>query len=97
MHGGSRGAVQHTPKAFSQASRRPRAHLHPHPRPRSFWPAANLVTFTLDPSRRVAFLGVAGIAWNSLLSYLNSSPQAAQAQPQTQTQPQAQPKAGKRG
>lgn len=39
-----------------------------------FWPAANLITFTLDPSRRVAFLGVAGIAWNSLLSYLNSRP-----------------------
>jgi hypothetical protein len=31
-----------------------------------------MVTFSLDPSKRMAFLGFAGIAWNSLLSYLNS-------------------------
>jgi hypothetical protein len=37
-----------------------------------FWPVANMVTFSLDPSQRVAFLGVAGVVWNSVLSYLNS-------------------------
>ena len=38
-----------------------------------YWPVVNLVTFSLPPSRRIAFLGISGIAWNSLLSYLNSS------------------------
>jgi hypothetical protein len=38
----------------------------------AFWPAANLITFRLDPSKRLAFLGVAGVGWNAVLSYLNS-------------------------
>lgn len=37
-----------------------------------YWPAANLITFQLPPSRRIAFLGIAGIAWNAGLSYLNA-------------------------
>ncbi|GBF99436.1 hypothetical protein Rsub_11922 [Raphidocelis subcapitata] len=37
-----------------------------------FWPAANLVTFSLAPERRMAFLGLANIAWSSFLSMVNS-------------------------
>jgi protein Mpv17 len=37
-----------------------------------FWPVANLITFQLAPSQRVAFLGIAGVAWNAVLSYLNA-------------------------
>jgi protein Mpv17 len=38
-----------------------------------FWPAANLITFSLAPQHRIAFLGLANIAWSSFLSMVNSS------------------------
>lgn len=41
-----------------------------------FWPGANMLNFVLVPqNNRVLFANAAGLVWNTILSYINSTPE----------------------
>ena len=40
----------------------------------AFWPVANVLNFMLVPAElRMAYVNLAGLAWNSFLSYMNAT------------------------